>query len=96
MLHGNRAFRGKVLLLPHGQLAVGWKHLVPDWPSFPAAWGALMEAERISLRPSWSGWEARFEPPTEESLSSDEWHEGDNPGRAVCFAVLLKYGMPRL
>lgn len=56
---GSDLLRGPVVLLAHGQLHRGARSLLPRYLDDPAAWGRLVEAERISLTAlhpdGWSG-----------------------------------------
>lgn len=80
---------------------------LPNYLHDPAAWGALMEAERISLFPSVDGWYAIFPAgihlgylgltavPT-VTVSTYQRAVRDpsiEPGEAVCAAVLAKHGV---
>ena len=66
-------------------------HGFPNYLSAPAAWGALLEKERVGLQPVGAG-----RPGGKWQASPDWfiWYLGDCPGRAVCLAVLAKYGVP--
>lgn len=79
---------------------------VPDYLHDPAAWGALMERERIALVPSEDGWYAVAPEDVEHGsvrgtdvrTITVHWPEhaerapADSPGEAVAAAVLAKYG----
>lgn len=67
-----------------------WDWGLPKVLTDPAAWGALMERERISVIATFAvggvpEWLARFARPNGSRTASA-------PGRAVCLAVLAKYG----
>lgn len=67
----------------------------PDYLTDPAAWGALMERERISLYPAFSSdykrpWEARWGVNDERDMDAAV---AGTPGRAACLAVLAKHGI---
>jgi hypothetical protein len=73
-----------------------WCPTFPDPENDPAAWGALMERERISLYPAFSSeyklpWEARWGVDDERDIDDAI---AATPGRAVCLAVLAKHGIP--
>ncbi|HWK88345.1 MAG TPA: hypothetical protein VNP72_00070 [Longimicrobium sp.] len=70
----------------------GARSTVPDYLNDPAAWGALMEKERIDvLAPCVGGrqdWVAQA-----ADKASMHGHFAATPGRAVALAVLAKHGV---
>jgi len=61
---------------------------MPRYTTDPAAWGPLMERERIGLDPRPDGqWAAYFVTPGYRGWLAKE------PGMAVCLAVFTKYGI---
>lgn len=68
------------------------QHL-PRYLSDPAAWGALMERERICLAPQRDGRWAAWRWFAHEPLRIEATAEMLTPGEAICAAVLAKHGM---
>ncbi len=70
----------------------------PDPLADPAAWGALMEKERVGLRwedngDCWSEWwETSGSAGVRRRIEAHHLVQHKEPARAVCLAVLAKYG----
>ena len=62
---------------------------LPDYLNDPAAWGALMEKERIDVR---FGEGVCTTVDARACGSTDPWSEGQNIGWAVVMAFLAKHG----
>lgn len=64
-----------------------WAPNFPDYLTDPAAWGEMLEKERVHVQPASDStvWYAT-------TPADGLWHDGDTPGEAICAAVLAKYG----